>query len=77
MCVGSISRLVAVREQDGVRIGRVEDGCEYPLAFVPDAEVGAYLLLHLGIPVEVLKPEAAQEALTLREAGDELRKVRP
>jgi len=77
MCVGSISRLVAVREQDGVRIGRVEDGCEYPLSFVPQAEVGAYLLLHLGIPVEVLKPEAAQEALTLRRVGHELSEVEP
>lgn len=70
MCVGTISRLVAIREQDGVRIGRVEDGCEYPLAFVPEAQVGAYLLLHLGIPVEILKPEAAEEALTLRRLGE-------
>ena len=73
MCIGSISRLVSVREQDGVRIGCVEDGCEYPLAYVPEAEVGAYLLLHLGIPVEVLKPEDAQQALTLRQAGENLR----
>jgi hydrogenase maturation factor len=33
---------------------------------VPDAGSGAQLLLHLGIPVEVLDPEAARDALCLR-----------
>ena len=69
MCLGSISRLLAVRDAGGVRIGRLEDGCEAPLSFVPEAEVGAYLLLHLGIPVEVLDPEDASDALALRGAG--------
>jgi hydrogenase maturation factor len=51
----------------------MEDGCLYPLAFVPDASVGAYLLLHLGIPVEVLNPEQAREALAMRLVGDDPR----
>ncbi|MDE3134829.1 MAG: hydrogenase maturation protein HypC [Acidobacteriota bacterium] len=66
MCVGSIALLVEVQEQDGVRTGRLEDGCVVPLTFVPDARAGAQLLLHLGVPVEVLDPEAAREALCLR-----------
>lgn len=71
MCVGSIVRLVEIREDAGVPVGRMQDGCLVPLSFVPDASVGAYLLLHLGIPVEVLSPEEAREALALRLAGDD------
>lgn len=67
MCLGSIATLVAINDQDGVRVGRLDDGCEVPLSFVPDAEVGARLLLHLGIPVEVLDPDSALEAIGLQE----------
>jgi hydrogenase maturation factor len=66
MCVGTIATLVEIAEIDGVRSGRLDDGCVVPLSFVPGAGVGAHLLLHLGIPVEVLDPEAAREALCLR-----------
>lgn len=66
MCVGTIARLVAVNEEAGVRTGELDNGMVVPLAFVPDACVGRHLLLHLGIPVGVLEPEAAREALCLR-----------
>jgi hypothetical protein len=35
----------------------------------PAFEPGAHLLLHMGIPVEVLDPDTAREALELREEG--------
>ena len=66
MCVGSIARLAETWEEGELRLGLLEDGCVVPLAFVPDARPGAHLLLHLGVPVEVLDPEAAREALALR-----------
>lgn len=67
MCLGSIAVLSETWDEEGTRIGRLADGCVVPLSFVPDAPEGAYLLLHLGIPVEVLDPEAARDALALRE----------
>jgi hydrogenase maturation factor len=66
MCVGSIVTLVEVADEDGVRVGRLAGGLIVPLSFVPDAQAGDQLLLHLGVPVEVLDPEAAREALCLR-----------
>jgi hypothetical protein len=66
MCVGSIARLAATWEESGLRLGRLDDGRVVPLTFVPQARPGAQLLLHLGIPVEVLDPETAREALALR-----------
>jgi len=69
MCIGSITVLREVWEENGARLGRVEDGCVVPLAYVPDARPGVHLLLHLGIPVEVLDPDAARDALELRAQG--------
>ena len=69
MCVGSIAVLAEAWEEGPARIGRLDDGCVVPLSFVPDAAPGAHLLLHLGIPVEVLDPETARLALELRGEG--------
>jgi hydrogenase maturation factor len=71
MCVGSIAKLCGIRDDDGAQVGRLEDGCEVPLSFVPGATVGAYLLLHLGIPVEVLSADQAADALALRESDSQ------
>ncbi len=67
MCLGAISELVDVWEENGVRVGRLADGSVVTLGFVPEAVVGAQLLVHLGIPVEVLDHAIAAEALSLRE----------
>jgi len=57
MCIGTTALLAEAWEEDGARIGRLDDGTLVPLAFVPDACAGVHLLLHLGIPVEVLDPD--------------------
>jgi hypothetical protein len=54
MCVGTVAELVEAWDDDGVRVGRMADGCVLPLLYVPEARAGDRLLLHLGIPVEVL-----------------------
>ena len=66
MCLGELAELVDTWEEDGARVGRLEDGSVVTLGFVPEAEAGAQLLVHLGIPVEVLDPATAAEARSLR-----------
>jgi hydrogenase expression/formation protein HypC len=66
MCLGGIARLLETWEEDGVRLGRLDDGSVVTLSFLPDATAGAYVLVHLGIPVEVLDAGTAEEALALR-----------
>lgn len=56
MCIGSRAVVAAVWEEDGARAGRLDDGCVVSLAFLPEAAPGDTVLLHLGIPVEVLEP---------------------
>ena len=69
MCLGDIDVLVDAWEEGGARAGRLGCGAHVTLAFVPGARVGSYLLVHLGVPVEVLTAEAADTALQLRTDG--------
>ena len=66
MCLGEITSLVEAWEDGGTRLGRLANGSTVSLAFVPEASPGSTLLVHLGVPVEVLDEEVAAEALALR-----------
>ena len=54
MCVGTLATLVDAWVDGGARVGRLDDGAVVSLAFVPDARAGDRVLVHLGIPVEVV-----------------------
>jgi hypothetical protein len=71
MCVGSVAVLAEAWYDGAARVGRLEDGCVVTLSFVPDADPGCSLLLHMGIPVEVLSPRSAAEAVELRALSDQ------
>jgi hydrogenase maturation factor len=69
MCVGSITLLDEVWEEGAARVGRLADGTVVTLGFVPEAEAGDHVLVHMGVPVEVLPAADAQLALGLRAEG--------
>ena len=60
MCIGASALLVEVWDDAGSRVGRLGDGHVVSLAFLPEAEAGDIVLVHLGIPVEVLVPETTE-----------------
>ncbi len=60
MCIGTSALLVEVWEDSGSRVGRLGDGHVVSLAFVPEAEAGDLVLVHLGIPVEVVVIESPE-----------------
>lgn len=68
MCLGGIARLTETWEEEGVCLGRLDDGSVVTLSFLPEATPGTYVLVHLGIPVEALDEATAEEALALRGA---------
>lgn len=75
MCLAVPGRLLSVAgEAPLTRIGRVDFGGivkEINLAFVPDAEVGEYVLVHVGFALTVIdESEAAQVFEHLREMGE-------
>ena len=73
MCLGAIAKLVEAWDEDGARVGRLDDGCVVSLSFLPDARPGEYVLVHVGIPVEVLDADDAREALALRGPAEVVR----
>lgn len=61
MCVAVPMRIVRFPKP---RVAEVElDGlvCEINVALLPQAQVGDYVLVHAGVAIEKIRPEAAAE----------------
>ncbi len=66
MQIVEIDGLKAVAEVDGVRR-------EARLDLLPEAAVGDYILVHAGLAIATVDPEAAEETLTvLRQLANEV-----
>ncbi len=74
MCLGVPGKIVEVYQADGLRMGRVDFGGvvrEACLAYVPEARVGDYTVVHVGFALSLLSEAEAQAALaTLREIAN-------
>ena len=75
MCLGIPGKLEAVFLSDaGMRMGQVSFGGvkrEVCLDFVPEAEVGQYVLVHVGFALSCMNEAEAEETLSLlRQMGE-------
>lgn len=75
MCLAVPGRIEAITNDDPVgRCGRVNFGGvvrEVNLAYVPEAQVGDYVIVHVGFAIQRLDEQEAQRVLaTLREMGE-------
>jgi len=64
MCLGIPGKLVEVYSQDDLPMGKVEFGGitrETCLAYTPEAEVGDYVIVHVGFAISRLDEAEAQE----------------
>lgn len=72
MCLGIPGKIVEIYEVGGLRMGRVDFGGvtkEACLAYVPDAQIGDYTVIHVGFAISRLSEADAQDTLALlREA---------
>ena len=67
MCLAVPGRVESVAEQDGQRMAQVDFGGlrkEVCLDYVPDAEVGEYVIVHVGFAIQRLDEQSAQETLS-------------
>ena len=73
MCLAIPGKLLAKREENGMLRGRVEFGGivrEACLDFLPEAEVGDYVLVHVGFAITRIDEEEARQTLAyLTELG--------
>jgi hydrogenase expression/formation protein HypC len=66
MCLGVPGKVVDTYEVAGLRMGRVDFGGvvkEACLAYVPDAAVGEYMLIHVGFAIGRLDETEARRSL--------------
>ena len=73
MCLGIPGKITSTFDDSGMRMGKVDFGGiqkEVCLAAVPEAEIGDYVIVHVGFAITRLDEESAQETLALfRELG--------
>jgi hydrogenase expression/formation protein HypC len=68
MCLGIPGKITSIYETNGLRMGEIDfDGVkrEACLAYVPEAQVGDYTVIHVGFALHLISPEEAQETLDL------------
>jgi hydrogenase expression/formation protein HypC len=68
MCLGIPAKIIEVYEKDSLKMAKVDFGGivkEACLAYVPEAEVGQYALIHVGFAISLMDEEEAQETLKL------------
>ncbi len=74
MCLAIPGRVIEITEQNGLPVALVDfDGTtmEIALAFVPDVQVGDYVIAHAGVAIQRLDEAAAAQTLRLfDEMGD-------
>ncbi len=74
MCLGIPGEIVAIAEEDGLPVARVRFGGvtrQVCLSCQPDAQVGEFVLVHVGFAIARLdREEAARTFALLRELGE-------
>jgi len=68
MCLAIPGRIVEISADGLMRMGKVDFGGvtrEVCLAYVPEAGVGDYVIVHIGFAISQLDEAEAQETLTL------------
>jgi hydrogenase expression/formation protein HypC len=66
MCLAVPGRILSVEDQDGTTMAQVDFGGlrkEVCLAYIPDARIGEYVIVHVGFAIQRLDEKSAQETL--------------
>jgi hydrogenase expression/formation protein HypC len=68
MCLGIPGKIIEVYETSGLPMGKIDFGGvikEACLAYVPEAQVGDYTIVHVGFALNIIDEEEAQKTLEL------------
>lgn len=70
MCLAIPGKILSKENIAGVDVGRVQFGAitrQVALGFVPDAEVGDYVMVHVGFAISKVDAEEAQRTYEILE----------
>jgi hydrogenase expression/formation protein HypC len=69
MCLGVPGKIVNIYEKNGLAMGKVDFGGgvtrESCLAYVPEAKIGDYTIIHVGFALNILSEADALETLAM------------
>lgn len=68
MCLGVPGKITEIYESNGLAMGKIDFGGalrEACLAYVPQASVGDYAVIHVGFAISLVSEEEARETLQL------------
>ena len=81
MCLAVPGKIIELHEERGLAMGKVDfSGTVVPicLAYVPEAKIGEYVIVHAGFALSVIDEEEAQKTFALFDEissiGDDLSK---
>lgn len=79
MCLGVPGKIIEIYDAGELKMGKIDFGGvtrEVCLAYVPEAEIGDYTIIHVGFALNIISEEEAQETLDLlrqiSDLGEEL-----
>ncbi len=68
MCLGVPGKIIQIYEANGLLMGKIDFGGvtrEACLAYVPEAQIGDYTIIHVGFALHLIDEQEAQETLAL------------
>jgi hydrogenase expression/formation protein HypC len=68
MCLGIPGKIISIYDSGELMMGTVDFGGvtrEACLAYVPEAKIGDYTLIHVGFALSIISEQEAQETLDL------------
>ncbi len=71
MCLAIPGRVLEINEANGSRTGRVKFGGivrQVHFSFVPEAQVGDFVMVHVGFAISVVDPDEAERTYRILES---------
>ena len=68
MCLGVPGKVIEIYEANGLIMGKVDFGGvkrEVCLEYIPEIEIGQYVIVHVGFAINMMSEEEAEETLAL------------
>lgn len=68
MCLAIPGKIIEIYEDNGLQMGKMDFGGvtrEVCLAYVPEAKLGDYAIIHVGFALSILSEVEAQETIDL------------
>jgi len=68
MCLGIPGKIIEIYEKNGLKMGKTDFGGvvrESCLAYVPEAVIGDYVLVHVGFALNLISEKEANETMEL------------